>query len=330
MRRRGRVLRVSGLVLVIAVSGTASAYFARQEHDDLAIAAITASAGTVVSHGSYRYERLADPPRTVVATGGGAVVATLTDGARTVVLSGPARTFSDPKQTSATVTTTAWVRLAPQAWTAGAEHAAWFGPWLASVVGSTTPDVLAVAMQYLPDAPSVMDNGLHVAGDASFGPGADFERYLGIGWRFPDDVRVKPDPKHTGALDSSGYVRMVYGYREGYPLLGRDDGGAGLPPDAPAMAESGPGTVIVPDTGQRATDYSRLQPGDLLFFALSQNLGEQVTQVGIYLGIDSDGHRRVLSCRASADGPTFGDAGGGSFIDGDGKYARAFRAAKRL
>jgi hypothetical protein len=325
--RGARFLRVSGLVLVIAVSGTASVYFARQEHDDLGIAAITASEGTVIGHGDYRYERLTDPPRTVVATGGGAVVMTLTDGARTVVLSGPARTFRDPKNTTATVTTTAWVRLTPQPWSAGAEQAVWFGPWLAGAVGSTAPDVLAVAMQYLDGAPPVLVNKLRIAGDASFGPGADFDRYLGIAWRFPDGARDKAQPNRTGALDSAGFVRMVYGYREGYPLLGKDNPGAGLPRGAAAMAQAGPGTVILPDTGRRATDYSRLQPGDLLFFALGP---KGVIRVGIYLGIDSDGHRRVLSSRPSADGPTFGDSGGGSFIDGDGKYAQAFRAAKRL
>ena len=52
--------------------------------------------------------------------------------------------------------------------------------------------------------------------------------------------------------------------------------------------------------------------------------------VGIYLGIDDDGHRRVLSSRRSADGPTFGDDGGASTLDGPGSYARAFRSAKRL
>ena len=92
------------------------------------------------------------------------------------------------------------------------------------------------------------------------------------------------------------------------------------------MWQLGPGTKIVPYTGQHATDYSPLQPGDLLFFAL----GPLISQVGIYLGIDSDGHRRVLSSRAGANGPTFGDAGDGSVIDGDGKFAQAFRAAKRL
>jgi cell wall-associated NlpC family hydrolase len=123
---------------------------------------------------------------------------------------------------------------------------------------------------------------------------------------------------------------MVYGYREGYPLRGTNTAGVGLPRRAWAMSELGPGTQIVPDTKQAATAYSRLQPGDLLFFNLEPNLGPQVSRTGIYLGIDSDGHRRVLSSRKVANGPTFGDTGGVSLIDGGGKYAQAWRAAKRL
>ncbi len=67
------------------------------------------------------YERLSDPPRTVVKDGSGQVVATFTDGARTVVVTGPERTFEEPTATEATVTTTNWVRLAPREWSKGAE-----------------------------------------------------------------------------------------------------------------------------------------------------------------------------------------------------------------
>jgi cell wall-associated NlpC family hydrolase len=318
---------VAVLVVVIAVSGTASVYFAGQERDRVPIAAIAAAAGVAPGNGNYRYERLTDPPRTVVAAAGGAVIATLTDGSRTVVLTGAPRTFSEPKNTTDTVTTTAWVRLAPQPWTAGSERAPWFGPWLTSVLGSDAPDILAIGMQYLNGAPPILDDTtLRIAGDASFAPDADFDRYLGVAWRFADGAHDKANATLAGSLDSAGFVRMVFGYRAGYPLLGEDTEGAGLPRSAAAMDQVGPGTSIVADNGQRPTDYSRLQPGDLLFFAT----GPQVSHVGIYLGIDNDGHRRVLSSRESADGPTFGDAGGGSFIDGDSKYAQAFRAAKRL
>lgn len=331
LRLRWRIVRVLGLVVVIAVSGASSAYFARQERNEVGIAAITASAGTPSVRGNYRFERLTGPPRTAVATADGTVVATLTDGSRTVVLAGQPRTFRDPAYTADTVTTTAWVRLAPQPWSSGAERSAWFGPWLTSVLGSTAPDVLAIAMQYIGGAPPVLDSTkLQIAGDAAYGEDADFDRYLGIGWRFPDGKRDRPDPQHTGALDSAGFVRMVYGYRCGYPLQGKDIAGPGLPRSASAMLTLGPGTTIVPDAGHRATDYSVLQPGDLLFFATGANPSAQISRVGIYLGIDSEGHRRVLSSRPDANGPTFGDTGGGSVIDTDSESSQAFRAAKRL
>ncbi|MFJ1767126.1 hypothetical protein ACIOD2_42820 [Amycolatopsis sp. NPDC088138] len=313
------------LAVVIAVSGVASVHYANQERDEAAIAAVAASTGPTADQGGYRFARLTDPPRTVVTAASGAVVATLTDGSRTVVLVGPARTFRDAK---ATVTSTAWVRLAPQPWSAGAERAAWFGPWLAGTAGSTTPDVLAVALQYTDGAPPVRDGtGLRIAGDAAFAEGADFDRYLGIAWHFPDGVRHRADPGRAGSLDSAGFVRLVYGYREGYPLQGKDIAGTGLPRGAAAMAALGPGTPIVTDTGQRATGLTRLQPGDLLFFGPADRPGSPVSQVGLFLGLDGDGHRRVLASRRSADGPAFG---GASCLDGTGKYAQGFRAAKRL
>lgn len=51
---------------------------------------------------------------------------------------------------------------------------------------------------------------------------------------------------------------------------------------------------------------------------------------GIYLGLDDDGHRRFVSSRSTADGPTMGDTGGTSLLDDGGYYARGFRAVKRL
>jgi hypothetical protein len=63
--------------------------------------------------GAYRYERLTGPDRTVVRDARGGVLATLTDNARTAVLTGPSRTFAEPETTTATVVTDTWVRLMP-------------------------------------------------------------------------------------------------------------------------------------------------------------------------------------------------------------------------
>jgi cell wall-associated NlpC family hydrolase len=255
------------------------------------------------------------------------------------MINGPARTFREPKFTTVEVTNTAWIRLAPQAWSAGAEKAAWFQPWLQKAVSDTSPDILAIAMQYIDGAAEARNaKKLRISGDATFGPDSsegrlersDFYDYLGVSWDFQDGVHEDSSPARYGSLDCSGFVRMVYGYRSGFPLLGSNTAGPGLPRRAWAISELGPGTPVIPDTGKRAVDYSRLQPGDLLFFNLEPAIGPQVSHTGIYLGIDNQGHHRVLSSRKVANGPTFGDAGGVSLIDQGGTYSLAFRAAKRL
>jgi cell wall-associated NlpC family hydrolase len=287
-----------------------------------------------------RFDRLANPGRTVVRDQTGAVVATFTDGARTVALTGPARTFAEPRFTEATITTTTWVRLAPEVWAPGAEKAAWFGPWFAQARQDTSPDVFTVAMEYA-DGAAEEENaeGLRYRGDAIFGPVApsgyarleqsDFLDYLGIPFSFPDAGRKSPKRAHDGALDCSGFVRMVYGYRLGYPLLGTNDAGPGLPRRAYAIAEDGPGVALIPNTGTRVTSYDALQPGDLVFFEVEGGTDE-LDHVGIFVGIDSGGHYRFMSSRERANGPTFGDLGGTSLLDDGGTYSRAWRAARRV
>lgn len=287
------------LVTVLAVSGTTAVYYASQDPDGIKLASAAAPPAPPVGE---RFTRLTDPARTVVTSAGGAVVATLTDGSRTVTLNGPARSFADARSAQATLTTTAWVRLAPHPWSAGAERAPWFKPWLAVATSDTTPDLLAVGTQYLKGAPTVRNRtGTRIAGEATFGRDADYDEYL-----------------RTGAIDSAGFVRLVYGYRAGYPL---QNNASVLPRTAAAMAGAGPGTPIVPDTGQQATDYSHLQPGDLMFFTKAPG-ADGVARVGIYLGLDGAGRRRVLG-----DSP---DNGGPSLLDRGNDYAQTFRSAKRL
>ncbi|MEQ0564439.1 NlpC/P60 family protein [Amycolatopsis sp. NEAU-NG30] len=333
-----KAIRAGVLAAVIGVSGTAAVYVARQDAAEItAIAASAAPTGAAVT-GAYTYERLENPARTVVRDSAGAQLASFTDGSRTVLLTGRSRTFTEPRFTKVSVTSNAWIRLAPQPWRAGAEKERWFGDWLPKAIGDTDPDILAIALQYTDGAPDLMAKKLRVGGDASFGPDSaegrleksDFYDYLGIDWDFPGGVHEKPEPARARSLDCSGFVRMVYGYRAGFPLLGTNTKGPGLPRRAWALSELGPGTEVIRDEKKQATDFSALQPGDVLFFNLEPQLGPQVSHTGIYLGIDSDGHHRVLSSRKVANGPTFGDAGGVSLIDGSGTYAKAFRAAKRL
>ena len=285
------------------------------------------------------FERHADPARTVARDGSGDVVAVFTDGARTTVLSGPERTVAEPATTGATITTRAIVRLAPQPWRDGAEHADWFRSWFANARYTAEPDVIAIATQYLHGAPDQRDgHGIRFAGAARFGPVregvvsefSDFTDYLGAPWTYPDGTIIRPNADRFGALDCSGFIRVLYGYRSGYPMEFMTPTGKALPRRAVMMAEHGPGVVIVADSRVHSADIGRLQPGDLVFFDVDPVDGPQVDHVGIYLGIDSTGHRRFISSRKTNDGPTLGDVGGVSSLDGTGLYARGFRSARRL
>ncbi|NEB65652.1 hypothetical protein G3I39_00990, partial [Streptomyces fulvissimus] len=57
---------------------------------------------------------------------------------------------------------------------------------------------------------------------------------------------------------------------------------------------------------------------------------ERLDHVGMYLGNDSEGHRIFISSREEVNGPTIGDKGGTSRLDGNGYYAKTLRSAKRL
>lgn len=300
-----------------------------------------ASVAVPTAQADLSFERLPDPARTVVRVrSSGEVVATLTDGARTAVLPGPARTFADPEFTRATVTSTTWVRLLPRAWAPGSEKQRWFRPWLDRASASSRPDALAIAMQYVQGRRVGRDSsGLRIRGDADFGPlsrpggstreeRSDFYDYLGTDWAFPGGETQKAERRRYGAVDCSGYVRLVYGYRMGLPLLNVNAPGPGLPRRAYGIAKFAPGNVVVPNRLRQARAYDRLQPGDLVFFDISGST--QIDHAGIYLGRDNTGHHRFISSRHKANGPTLGDLGGTSLLDDDGFYSRGFRSAKRL
>jgi cell wall-associated NlpC family hydrolase len=343
-RRWGRTTRVVVLLAVVGSSVATTLYFGqygRGTGAPASVDAISVQDLAVPAASAYRYERLAHPARTVVRDKAGVVVATLTDGARAVAVTGPSRTFREPRTTRAVVTTNAWVRLIAQEWREGEERASWFRPWLDSALGNRSSDVLGVAMEYLDGAPNVTnEQNVRFRGDASSGrserddrtgqAAADFYEYLGTPWTFPDGDRREPAVGSYGAVDCSGFLRLVYGYRLGYPLLGPNARGAGLPRSANAMYGLGPGVPVVPDRGGRALAYTLLQPGDLVFFGLDAKRGQQIDFAGMYLGMDSGHHHRFISSRPAADGPTFGDFGGAALLDGDGRFAKGFRAAKRI
>ncbi|MFE7120813.1 NlpC/P60 family protein [Streptomyces sp. NPDC057654] len=293
----------------------------------------------------YRYDRLTGPGRTVVRDNKGAVLATLTDGARTAVLTGPGRTFSEPRTTKSTVVTDNWVRLLPRAWKSGQERAKWFADWLRTYRGSRAPDVFDISLQYVHGAKPRKDaKGVRYAGAAAFGPpkpdGApsrglrreksDFYQYLSTPWTFPDSGTAAPQRGRYGTVDSAGYVRLVYGYRSGYPLFGSDHKGAGLPRTANGMATVGPGVPVIADRRTRPAELDALQPGDLVFFNTARHTGRRLDHAGVYLGLDTEGHPRFISSREESNGPTLGDTGGDSRLDGPGYYGKGLRSAKRL
>jgi hypothetical protein len=344
-RRRTVLLTIAGLALLVGAS-TITYVAARPSPADQPVITLgppKASAGpTTPGPSGFSYRRSTGPNRTEISDASGHPVAVMTDGARTAHIYGPSRTFEDPKFTSAKVETNMWVRLAPQAWRQGAEGEKWFTDWLAGARRDRSPDVLAVAMEFKDGSPEKKDNkGQRFTGDASFGPRdpldfdgraerSDFYDYIGVPWTFPDGKIETPDPARERALDCSGYLRMVYGYRLGYPLRGTNTPGEGLPRRAYAMAELGPGAQLMPNSGQRARALDRLLPGDLLFFNAGPVLDGHIEHSGIYLGTDDRGYHRFVSSRAQTDGPTMGDLAGESILDGNGYWAERFRTARRV
>lgn len=280
---------------------------------------------------AFTIRRLTDPARSVVFDASGARIATFTDGARTVALAGPPRRFAE-RATPAIVETTTWVRLLDAPFRGSVNRR-----WLLAALRDRSPDIFAMASQYTTGAPPIKDrDGRQIAGDASYGPpgpdgrqeGSDFNDYLGIHWIYPEGID-DPEPKQFRCLDCSGYMRMIWGYRSGIPMSSEPDG-TSLPRRAVQMVDDAPGVMVIPDSGVRTRDHARLGPGDLVFFDVSGNDGDAIDHVGMYLGLDTAGHYRFISSRKGADGPTMGDTGGKSILDGNGLYARGFRAARRL
>ncbi|MFM9612172.1 hypothetical protein DF268_37515 [Streptomyces sp. V2] len=291
--------------------------------------------------GTLLFERIGNPARTVARDRSGTVVATFTDGARTAVLTGPGRTFAEPRTTDAKVVTKSWVRLLPTPWTQGAERGAWFTPWLTSRLADRGPDILATAFEYVAGAPTRKTAaGVAYSGAARYTPdttggsaraGSDFYDYLGVPWTFPDTVVRSPEKDRARSVDSSGYVRLVYGYRAGVALDSRDNAtGGGLQRSPDGIARGRLGVPVIPLTDRRPAAVQQLQPGDLVFFRAQEQSGKRIDHIGIYLGLDTADHPRFISSRKNAGGPTMGDKGGTSQLDGGGYYAQALRAARRI
>jgi hypothetical protein len=287
-----------------------------------------------LANGRYSTQRFQSPPRTAVYDSNGRWVATFTDGARTVRVKGAARTLHE--RTAIDIRNTHWVRVLDQPFTGTIDVA-----WLDAARADTSNDVIARSLQYIEGAPPITSNvtGLQIAGDASYGPlvdgarqeGSDFNDYLGITWTYPDGTRDTNEAGQLHSLDCSGFMRMLWGYRHHVPLTGGADGdGRALPRRAVQMFATGPGVVTIDVDRYASDEVDRLFVGDLVFFDAATDDGTAIDHVGMYLGIDVEGHPRFISSRKSINGPTFGDYSGASTLDGTGLYARSFRAARRL
>lgn len=346
---------VTGLVLLGLVAG--SGYLtvelrAKQAPGVTAVrnvGILKGGSGASKETGKESWSRLENPARSVLRGADGQIKGVFTDGARTATLTGPARTFEEPASTASRVSTTDWIRLMPQPWSEGAEKEKWFGDWYAGYAGSKEDDIFAFAFQYVAGAPDKKDKqGALYAGDANFGPlnttGAeggdlrleqsDFYDFLGVPYPFRDGVVGQPEALKARSLDCSGFTRMVWGYRARYPLMSSDKSGDGLPRTANGMARSDEGVDVLPLAGittqDRPSAIDRLQPGDLVFFKLDTRTGERLDHVGTVLGHDTEGHLIFVSSREEVNGPTIGDIGGVSRLDGNGYYAKTLRSAKRL
>lgn len=296
--------------------------------------ATTTATTTATNSTQWQYKTLRKPDRVQVLDGStNRPVAMFTLRARTVILRGPVRTFAEPASTTATVVSSTWVRLLPRPFTGTVDKA-----WLTNALADTSADLLAIAAQYRTGAPTVTSaDGSVLSSDASYGPllesgtraeGSDFSDYLGVTWAYGQRSDA-PEADQLGALDCSGFVRMVLGYRLGLPLTLEPDGTA-LPRRSFEQLQSAPGIVTVPDTGTRPASTDALAPGDLVFFDGSTDDGTRIDHVGIYLGKDTAGEPRFISSRKTVDGPTLGDVGGKSVLSGPGYYAAAWRAARRI
>lgn len=240
-----------------------------------------------------------------------------------------------------TVTHNTWVRLLDEPFD---------GRWTNQIADQIlrwsidpSPDVLAYAMKYINGAPAVVDPtlGAQVTGQANYGPlaadgsrveGADFHDYMGLDWVFPNGEARTADADQLTSLDCSGFVRMVYGFQMGLPMVFDEDiDGINLPRRTLDIGPSGPGVIVAQAVGTPPS-LANLQIGDVPHFDATSD-GETAGQVdhnGIYIGTDQSGNMRFVNSRKTPNGPTFGDLGGASVLNGSGTYTTRLRIIRRF
>lgn len=277
-------------------------------------------------------------------------VATFTNGSRTVTMSGENRDFSE---NNISVSHSTWVRLLAQPFS-GTVDTSWINARLLEnkTIGGVK-DVLAHAVDHLESGSLNAKYGV----DANT-EGSDFNDYLGVDhnysphWSETNQTLYNNwlDTNETaelGAMDCSGYMRMIWGYRMGMPMcynVNPNDPNSRIPRRAYQIWDNAPGTTVMTgyvwNSADAATKLSKVRIGDLVFFNADTSSAielNRVDHVGMYIGRDGANNMRFIHSRKSDNvGPTFTkDLNGKSILNNDGTnqyllYVRSLVGAKRL
>ncbi|MFJ7155303.1 hypothetical protein ACIQUQ_10210 [Streptomyces sp. NPDC101118] len=256
-----------------------------------------------------------------------------------------------------------WVRLLPAKfdgqWTPELEQR--IRAWAAD----TSPDALAYASAlraFGTPVTSAAQGGAQVLGESGYSPrlpdgtrrvGADFNHYMGLPWDYPapdEDAKAAPttgaavdpdDPDWKRNLDCSGYVRMVYGYHMGIPMVHSNNFGNGnLPRTSADQNKWGPGVTVIDSVDVRPSSLAGLRIGDVVFFDATGSKDDpetpdgKVDHTGIYMGRDQHGDHRFASSRRTPNGPTMADLGATSILNkktsGKELYPDSLRRVRRF
>jgi len=353
-------LRSLVAALPLLLVGPSSEVFAAKPRPTPTPTPTPAGAACTVMPCRYQQTRYSSPARTDVLNAQSQWLATFTDNSYSVKVKGTTRTFSEPviPETSGvtqyTVTTFIWVRLMVNKFTGTVDET-----WLDQQLASSSPDILAMSMQYIANAPPIYNGGgLQIAGDSGYGDaaGADFNDYLPVTWAYGSfGGNDAPESSELREMDCSGFMRMIFGYRESLrtPNPATNTAGgitlAAYANNRPGIAfprvsadqcnpSKGVGVYVVPYvSNQKPSSYGNLTTGDLVCFDADSN-ETGIDHSGMFLGVDSGGHYRFISSRNSLLGPTMNDSGvsqtgppcySPSTLDGCGWAPDGWRSAVR-
>lgn len=227
-------------------------------------------------------------------------------------------------------------------------------------------DILDLAFQYVATAPVVWNDATperrRIAGPSPHLLTCDFHDYVCIdcpagecnaSTTRPPDLLCQtsgacPDypTQSPGMLDCSGYMRMIWGYRNNFTAqsyYANIELTGGLIDDKLTRTSedqyNGPtaGTKIIDFRPGCPTpdDLGKLRVGDLVFFDINGNGGSSYTAIdhdGMYVGRDAQGDYRFISSRTSTGVSMRGDTE--SILNCSGSVSSSwpgwFRGARRL